>query len=520
MKNFRLIAAFITISFIFVTSCAKDPKEADAHNNMPGANKKVLADNKMKNLDIKIVKKDDINAVGITLFTSFKEGQSKNIFVFTHVNVIPMDKEHVLQDYSVIIQDGKIIKLGPSSSVKIPKNATIIDANNKFMIPALSDMHVHLEGDAWNIMYPPDSKFSKEELDFNDILFLYIANGITTIDVMSAFPEHIELRDKINKNEMLGPRLILSRMIDGAGKAWPPPICTWINNADEAKKAVIDAHKQGYDRMKVYSFLDKESYDAIITTAKSLNMPVDGHIPLSTSVEYILSSGQNMIAHTEEVMKFAKDHSPEQVSYFATLIAESNTWVTSTLILSRNLIALLKNDKQEFSKPGTQYLHPMGLGIWSYIYENLYKPIPETHRLGISNGYESFQIPFTYEFYKKGGKLLAGTDALIPSTLPGFSLHKELEELVSVGLSPFEALKVSTTNAHEFLGELDKAGTIKSGKNANLVLLDENPLENISNTRKIFGVMTQNQWISKKEIDNRLNEIIDSYTKLRNKKSK
>ena len=97
-------------------------------------------------------------------------------------------------------------------------------------------------------------------------------------------------------------------------------------------------------------------------------------------------------------------------------------------------------------------------------------------------------------------------------------MHLELQELVGVGLTPFEALRVSTTNALEFLGEFDRAGTIEPGKGANLVLLDESPLDNISNTRKIFGVMTQNRWISKAEIERRLREIRDAYSQLRRKK--
>ena len=454
-----------------------------------------------------------------TLSQNSAEAQDRSEFVFTHANVVPMNKETVLSDYSVIVRDGKITEVGPSSSVKIPDGATEIDATGKFMIPALSDMHVHLEGDAWNIVYPPETTFKEEEINFSDILFLYTAHGITTIEVMSAFPEHILLREKIKRNEMIGPRMILSRMIDGAGKAWPPPISTWVNNADEAKKAVLQMRDQGYDRVKVYSFLERASYDTIIATAKRIGMPVDGHVPLSTSVEHVLSSGQNMIAHPEEMMKFAKGFNPEQVNYYASLVAKSNTWVTSTLIIHKNLNALLKDSSSEFSKPGMEYLHPQGRGAWEYIYSHRYKLIPETDRVWLENGFNSFQKPFVYEFYKLGGKLLIGTDPLMPSTLPALSLHQELELLVGVGLTPFEALRVSTTNTFEFLGELDQAGTIEPGKMANLVLLDENPLDNISNTRKIFGVMTQNRWISGTDIDKRLEQIRGSYIKLREKKA-
>ena len=449
----------------------------------------------------------------LSLTFSVTSAQTSKPQAFTHVNVIPMNKEVVLKDYTVIVKDGKIQKLGKSNSVTIPKDATIIEASGKYMVPSLSDMHVHVEGDAWNLMFPPAAKFTSEEINFEDILFLYIANGISTIDILSALPEHIPLREKIKNNEVLGPRLILSRMLDASGKAWPPPICTWINNAEEAKAAVVDIQKTGYDRVKVYSFLDKPSYDSIIAIAKRLKIPVDGHVPYSTSVEHVSSSGQLMIAHMEEIMKYAKSYTAEQVDYFSSHLAKSGIWVTSALILNRNLNALLKDPEFQLSKPGSEYLHPMAVGVWNFVYQNNYKPIDEAGRADLLKGYDAFLKPFLKEFHKKGGKVLIGTDALVPSTIPGISLHEELEEFVDAGLSPYAALKIATTNTYEFLGESDKAGTIEAGKVANLLLLDKNPLENISNTKSINGIFIQNKWISKAEIDKRLMEIKNRYAK-------
>jgi hypothetical protein len=256
-------------------------------------------------------------------------------------------------------------------------------------------------------------------------------------------------------------------------------------------------------------------YDTIIATAKELKMPVEGHIPMATSVEYVLNSGQSMIAHFEEIMKFAKEYTPEQVSYYASLAAKSNVWITSTLSTSHQLNNLLKNGEQEYQKPELVYLHPQALGVWNYVYPNIYKPIPDKYKAQLIDGYNLFQKPLAFEFYKKGGKMLLGSDCLMPSIFPGVSLINELQELVDAGLKPYEALKISTTNSYEFLNELNVSGTIEEGKNANLVLLDENPLVNISNTRKIFGLITQNKWIPKTEIDKRLAEIAEKYSKLK-----
>ncbi len=457
-------------------------------------------------------------ATATALSLSPSVAQTSGVFVFSHVNVIPMTSDTVLADQTVIVSGGRVVDVGPASTVRIPAGSIVIDGSGKYLLPALSDMHVHLEGDAWNMMFPEGSRFTSGEIDFSDILYVYIANGITTIDVLFAFPEHRALRGKIARHEMLGPRLVLSRMIDGAGKAWPPPLGVWIKDSSEARKAIQDIYDEGYDRVKVYSFLDRASYDTILAVSKEIGIPVDGHIPFATTVDHVLSSGQRMIAHIEEVAKSATDYTPEEVNRYADLIARSDTWVTSSLILNRNLNELLKDSAGQFTKAGMQYLHPMASGIWSFVYTNIYKPIPARSRKGLVDQYERFQRPFAREFTRKGGKLLVGTDALVPSTIPGLSLHEELAELVSAGLRPYEALRASTTNPFIFLGEAEIAGTIERGKVADLLLLDGNPLEDISRTKQINGVVVQDRWISRAEIDRRLAEIAGRYARLRDAK--
>ena len=437
-------------------------------------------------------------------------------FAFVHVNVVPMDQERVLSDHTVIVQDGRIVEIGPTASTPVPDGATRIDAAGQYLIPALADMHVHMLGQAWNMMFPPEAQFSAEDLDFSKLLFLYVANGVTTVQVMSALPDHIPLRDRINRGEVFGPRLILARMIDGPEKAWPPPISTWVATDDEARQAVLDAKEAGYDKMKVYSFLTQETYDAVLSTAKEVGMPAEGHIPMALSTEYILEAGQNLIAHAEEVMKHAKgDYAQERIDYFAKLIAESETWITPTLITSHQLLAIFDDLDKELARPEVRYMHPMALGIWSYLTTNMYLPMPPEHRAAIRNGFESFQRPFTTALHEKGVKLMAGTDALLPTVLPGFSLHWELEELVGVGLTPYEALRTSTTHPMEFLGELDEAGTIEVGKRAELVLLEANPLEEITNTRKIVGVMMQGRWLPQSELQKGLDDVAAFYETLK-----
>jgi len=433
---------------------------------------------------------------------------AQGVYAFVDVNVVPMATDQVMENQTVVIADGRIVSIGDVEEEKIPAGATRIEAPGQFLIPALSDMHVHLEGDAWNAMFPPEEQFPPEALDFGRLLFPYVANGVTTVQVMSALPEHIALRDGIARCELLGPRLLLSRMIDGPGRAWPPPISIWVSSPEEARQAVLDSHQEGYDSIKVYSFLDRASYEAVMTAAAEVGMGVGGHIPYELSLEEVLDAGQNLIAHSEELMKFAQiPYTQDQIDETASAIAASETWITPTLTTSRNILAVLEDFDQELARPEVRYLHPMDRGIWSFIYTNLYQPIPQDQRAALREGYLQFQRPLTRALSEAGARLMTGTDALIPSTVPGFSIHDELAELVDAGLTPYEALRSSTTEPFAFLDELDQAGTIEVGKRADLVLLRGNPLINIAATRGISGVFIQGRWLGDEELEQGLQEL-------------
>ena len=433
-------------------------------------------------------------------------------FAFIDVNVIPMDTARVVEHQTVVIVDGRILSMGDTATSKIPAGVNRIDAAGQYLIPALNDMHVHLEGDAWNAMFPPEQQFPLESLDFEELLFPYVANGIATLQVMSALPEHIELRQAIERGELFGPRLLLSKMVDGPGRAWPPPISTWVSSPEEARQAVLDAHRDGYDSIKVYSFLDRASYEAIMTTAAEIGMPVGGHVPYELSLEEVLEAGQILIAHSEELIKLARSpYTQDQIEDFATTIANSGAWMTPTLTTSRNVLAVLDDFDGELNRPGVRYLHPMDRGIWSFINTNLYQPIPPEQRAAIRDGYLQFQRPLTRALSAAGARLMTGTDSLIPSNVPGFSIHDELAELVDVGLSPYEALRSSTTEPFAFLNELDQAGTIEVGKRADVVLLQNNPLSDISATRSISGILIQGRWLAKEDLQQGLGELAAGY---------
>ena len=283
-------------------------------------------------------------------------------------------------------------------------------------------MHVHVEGESWNALLSPEALAASKNVPFEDFLFPYVANGVTTVQVLSGTHELLPVRGQIAAGELLAPRLILARMIDGPDKAWPPPLSTWVSTAEEARKATLKAKADGYDKMKVYSFLTKETYDAVIATSKEQHMDVIGHIPYELSVEYVVDAGQKMIAHTEEVAKHADgDYSKERVSYFAGRIADGKVWLTPTLVTTRRIIENFTDPDGLFSSPEAKYsAHPMQRDIWSFI-SNMNQKIPPDSRNKLRDDFEKFQKPFTKVFHDKGGQLMTGTDSLLPRLVPGFA---------------------------------------------------------------------------------------------------
>lgn len=428
---------------------------------------------------------------------------------FLHANVIPMDAERVLRDQTVVVTGGKVAAIGPAPAVKVPAAATRVDASGRYLIPALCDMHVHIEGVAWQMMQPAQARVAANEIRFDRLLLPYVAQGVTTVQVMSATPDEVPLRQRIERGEVIGPRLILAPMIDGPKKAWPPPISTWVATPEEAAAAVRQAHAIGYDKIKVYSFLSKESYDAIVSTARELNMDVIGHIPMALSLEYVLDAGQKLIAHSEEVAKHAHGHyEPERIDYYARTMVDHGVWMTPTLVTTSSILGLFDDSDAILHRPEAVYASdPIQQSVWTFVTQNLYLPIPDRARTKLRDDFEKLQRPLTKAFHDKGGKLMAGSDTVLPGLVPGFALHRELRELVAVGLTPYEALRTSTTTPYEYLGEAARRGTIAIGKESDMILVDANPLDDVSAASKVSGVLMRGRWIAKSEIDTRMAEI-------------
>ena len=403
--------------------------------------------------------------------------RKSNSYLISNVSVIPMNKDTVLTHRSVLIDSGRIKRISSyQDSVNIDSSTLLIDGSGKYLIPGLTDLHVHLNDD-------------------NNLL-LMIANGVTTARNMTGHPFHLQLRGKIEKSEILGPTLYTaSPILESADKLWGNSI--GLKNITEARDTVIALKKKGYNFIKIYHTLTPELYRRILQVGDSINIQIVGHIPVQVELSEALSLNQYSIEHIDldQMREISTSISLEKK---AEMIGASGNWVCPTLIVHKNIQKHL--DDHTLQLDYEQYVDKDTRTFW---------------KQALSDGESEFELQkkLVKLIFNSGGKLLTGTDCLNSYVLAGFSLHEELQELVSVGLSEFEVLKASTVNAAEFLRREQDIGTIEVGKIADLILLEGNPLENILNTKRINGVLIKGKWIPVEELDTMLADIRGSISK-------
>jgi imidazolonepropionase-like amidohydrolase len=409
--------------------------------------------------------------------------------VFRNVSILPMDSERVLRNQTVVVKNGNIVAIDEARKVAIPTHAVVIDGSGKYLLPGLADMHVHTD----------PSDFS-----------LFLANGITTVREMNGSADHLKWRAELASRELLGPHLfVASTMIAGEKQRYRHVLVT---SPDQGAKVVKEFAEQQYDFIKVYNGLSRAVYDQIIQTAKEEKIPVVGHIPKAVGLDHALESGQKSIEHTEQIeyatASFDSPLSSQQADTVAAQIVRANAWVTPTLasqqVLCRQGTAWFNS---LFDKPEMKFVDSSTLSWWSSLKE------PHSHAGPSKNGgadlgsaFFSSQVNLVKSLNRLHALILAGTDTPNPLLVPGFSLHDELRNLHDAGLTNFEVLQTATTNPAAFLGLLAESGTVEIGKRADLVLVDDNPLQNLETLRTPFGVMLGGKWLSKSQLKDLLNK--------------
>jgi len=428
---------------------------------------------------------------------------------FVGVDVVSVAAGGLLEDQTVLVDEGMIVAVGPAASVALPDGVTRIDGTGKYLHYGLTDVHVHFATDGFlSALLGKETRLMPVE----DTLYLYLANGVTTVRVMAGFPELLELRERIARGDVLGPRLIVATpMFDGEQPIWPAPLGMPIASPEEARTAVRACKASGYDLIKVYSLIQRDAYDAMMDEAAEVGLKVVGHVPVFVGLEHAFESGQNEITHVEEFWRFTRDYGDGVVERFTRMIAEAGTWFSPTLSTYTNIMRQFEDMDAMLAQDELRYVDPAVVEFWAPPYNRFLganeDPKKAEQALQAFEPQADFMMRLVKSFYEAGVPLETGSDVLNPMSTPGFALHDELAELVRAGLPELEAIRASTTRPAEFMGEADTWGAVAPGRKADLVLLSANPLEDIRNTESIEGVMVAGRWLSREAIRARLDGI-------------
>ncbi|RYG02949.1 MAG: amidohydrolase [Chitinophagaceae bacterium] len=420
------------------------------------------------------------------------------IFVIKNVNVITMASQSKIIEHASVVVNGNIIQ---SINGPVPKNATVIDGTGKWMIPGFIDSHVHLPTDTYLRERAPTQA---PDLSFNtqDLMTPFVANGVTTILDLNSTMQTFAQKKEIEKGYALGPRIALAALInggDGKGRV--------ANTAQEGRLLVKQAKQEGYDFIKVYSGLNIETYDAIIDEAYKQGMKTLGHIPdaFAGKIEQAFIPHFGLVAHAEEFSKKSDSFSVSDAQRFAKLAADNGTWLSPTLTAMVWIARQTSSVDSIKYAPALKYVHPLLQSKW--LTANNYAKNASPESIIYFNKMVKYHFQLVKSFRDAGVPIIAGTDAGVSGVIAGFSLHDELELLVQAGLTTQEALNSATLLSAQWLGIDQKVGSIEIGKFADLILLDENPLTDIKNIRKISGVFVNGNWLDKKKLSRMLSDL-------------
>ncbi|HSL68830.1 MAG TPA: amidohydrolase family protein [Longimicrobiales bacterium] len=402
---------------------------------------------------------------------------------FVDVSVVPMDAERVLEHQTVVVQNGKITALGPAAQVPVPANATRVDGRGKYLVPGLTEMHGHLT--------QPNAPYSPET-----VLFLYVAGGVTTVRGMQGHPSHLELRRRVEAGELIGPRLFLSS---------PPMSGNNTTNPDTAAQRVRAAKQAGYDHIKVHENLTREVYSAIARTGREVGMPWAGHVSSFVGVTGALEEKQATIDHLDDYVE-AIENNPVNIPAIAQKTKAAGVAVVPTMPLWEVLRGL---HAPETMKDRTELQY-----VPAQMRQNWANQVATMHSQANQQAARA-EINLRNQLLKglsdAGVLILLGSDAPQLYSVPGFSLQREMETMVAAGMTPYQVLQSGTANVARFYKLESEAGTVAVGKRADVLLVDGNPLADITNMARKAGVMVRGRWLPWPEIQTRLDQISAQY---------
>lgn len=406
---------------------------------------------------------------------------SARAVVIVGASVLSMEGPGVRASQTVLMRDGRIAAIGPEGSFPVPARALAIDGHGRFLLPGLVDAHVHLFGEE----SAPD-------------LALYLRNGVTTVRNMHGEPYHLRLRDELARGVRLGPTLYTTSAFADVDA---------IHSEVEARRFVRTAKSQGYDAIKVHRPLPPELFVAVADEARRLHIPLVGHAPdHRVGLGGAARAGQRTIEHAESIMQEGTNQQWPDSSDIPRLVrqlAGTGVCVTPTLVVFKSVVEMTEQHPRLsglLARPEMQLVSPELRAAWMPA-RNEYVTRWRGHEAEVPGALLKFRRQYvwmqhlTKALSNSGIPIVAGSDAPGGMAIPGFSLLEELHLLSEAGLSPYRVLAAATRDAARCLGGDSEFGTIRVGKRADVILLDRNPLVDLSALQTPVGVVLRGRWL-------------------------
>jgi imidazolonepropionase-like amidohydrolase len=379
-------------------------------------------------------------------------------------------------DSVVVIEKGRIVEAGPKSRVKIPSGAQKVDVRGKTILPGLWDMHAHFEQVEWGP--------------------IYLAAGATTVrDCGNEFEFITAVRDAVASGHGLGPRLLLAGIVDGTG---PSALgVARVDTPEQAKMWTDKYHDAGFQQMKIYSSVKLEEVKDVAEEAHRLGMTVTGHVPIGLNAYQTIEAGQDQINHIPYIVDIMVPTLPADASRLDHANAAANLDLNSPaaqqaiafLVQHGTVVdptlALFEFFSASTAKPAAS-IEPGVLKVAPELQAILADVGPPSPQAEIREKVFAKELAVVGALHKAGVPIVAGTD----QTVPGHSLHREIELYVQAGFTPMEAIQAATIVPARVMGLDKEIGTVEAGKRADVIILDGNPLESIRNVRKVEFVIT------------------------------
>lgn len=399
--------------------------------------------------------------------------------VLHDVNLVPLTGERVVEGVTVLVRDGRIAGIGAREALQAPPGATVVEAAGLWLLPGLVEMHVHLRDGL--------------------ALDLFLGNGVTSIRNMDGTPRVLAWREAVADGRLRGPEITSgSPFLHRHARDAPE---RYVGSADEARRMVRRIAAQGYDYVKIAE-LDDEPFFALMDEARKVGIPVVGHIPnYDLDLERVLAEGMTSVEHIEELYRVWFDSKPDEtkIAGFVDLVRRSGVPV-STLLRSEEVMNGLFAEREAYLTPerlarALRYNGPVARERLDAALKSIAGGDWQRPPVDVD-----FVLRLVRELYRAGVVLVPGTDSGGSFVIAGFGLHEELALYERAGLTPYEALRTATVNAARVLGQLDRKGTVEVGKQADLILVDANPLEGLGTLREPVGMVLRGEWIDAGEL--------------------